>query len=1652
MHKPSSKQALTLLITLAMVFSALAVLSFAAQPAYGQPLQSFTLIPNTVLSKTLSSSGSELSVASSSVSFASGGTLYYEWSSTGTWSGTGGVWYSLLPGQTSIVGAFTPALVESSGTYYFLVSASSDGSTGVYASNPITVVSTAPTISLSAASGAVGSSVTVTGTGYTAGATVNIYFTSSTAVGSTLPAAVATTTAASNGQIKVSFNVPASPAGTDYVLAIATFSGTSVYGYSGTSPDEVPYVEFTVLPKVVFSPTSIIAENSFTITGTGFGAGDTITAADIVGSSISITGMTITSPASGTITVASDGSFTATVSTAGATFGSPGYGQSTVTVTDSGSHSASATLTILRPSISVSPSSIIPGQSFTVTGTDFGPGSVIAANSITVGGATAANNAVTVSSSGSFTVTVSTASITDFTALGSNTVSVTASQTGLSQTATTSIVLLAPSITVSPSSIIPGGSFTVTGADFYPGSTIAANSITVGTATVTNSAVTVSSSGTFTVTVSTSSFTGTLVSGTDTVTVNALLPSGVKIASNGYEAGTATLSVGTPTISIVYPSGYYSLAPGQNVTIIASNFFPGATIAADTITYDSVQGTNPAITVPSTGSFTTWFVLPSGITASGIFALTVTETAPNSLTLSPPSASVYAILSSPTLSAMNIYVAASASSAPSTSLASQTVGATVYYYLFGYPASSTLSLTMGGVTVATGIMTDPNGAYFGTFDVPALPGSTTGVSYTVQTQSAYGLQAQTPSTVSVVPSFTISGTESYFINYGYLASGDYFNITGTGFNAFATVTLTSSPASQVSFVASSVMTNSTGSFVAEAQVIATSLTTNTLVDLTVSTTSASYDYHAETGTYPFHELGTPTLTLTDTSTLTNIGTTGDTVTVTASNLISYSATGVSYTVSGSLGATLSGLTDTANSGTITVTSTTNGTVVETLAANAPGLPEATAIFLVSIPGSTGYLVNASNGKAVTAAPGGTFKVYAVGFSSSDVALSATDSLSLTGGTSTATSDGAVIFTITIPSTALLGTYLIYAEGTSPSYTTSVADSIVLTVEPTFALSSTTVASGGALTISSAYGYTPNTYYSVYFGDGIHNGQNIGTALASSTGALSFVGTVNIPAVNAGTYYVGIATYTSANTISIGTVIAATLTPITVTSNVVWTPDPYAFPGELVSFAYTTGVLNPAPVGPVSMQVLLDGSAYVTVPVTESGTGTGTTYSGSFTMFNGMVNSSYSIELVPQYQAETTVTQPYSATDVIDFTSASTPASEVFTFTVPSGVSISTSSSTVYLTDLASGSTTEVSGAVAFTTPTVTVTIPAADQSASTAYAATISLVGTIQVEQLQTTTGTPSDPATITLISGNGALLTGVSSTQIAEIVANVTGAVKTAMSVPLSELNASVVAINGAVAQLKTAFGNMTASLNAINATVVSIMNGQAEVMTDLGTVQTSLASLNASVASVQGSLVTLNTAVGQLTTSLSNLNATVMSISSGVANLQTAVGNIQVSLNAINASLMGIQNGVAVLNTSLGQVKTSLASIAGQITAVNGSVATVETSLGTLQTSLSNLNATVTSISGNVATVQTSLGTLSGTVTNISNGVATIQTSLGTLQTSVSGVNSKVSSVSSSVGSTILFEVVVLVLVLITLVLAFLAMNNSNRLAKKLDEMKKQ
>jgi len=227
-----------------------------------------------------------------------------------------------------------------------------------------------------------------------------------------------------------------------------------------------------------------------------------------------------------------------------------------------------------------------------------------------------------------------------------------------------------------------------------------------------------------------------------------------------------------------------------------------------------------------------------------------------------------------------------------------------------------------------------------------------------------------------------------------------------------------------------------------------------------------------------------------------------------------------------------------------------------------------------------------------------------------------------------------------------------------------------------------------------------------------------------------------------------------------------------------------------------------------------------------------------------------------------------------------------------------------------------------------------------------------------------SEPALLDIVQGNGALLTGISSSEIATIEAQLSSTITTTLQVPISELSANITALHGDIVQITTAFGTMTTTLQAINATVASISSGQALVLTDLGSIKTSLASLNASIAAFNGNIVTINTTLGQVETTLAGINT-------------------QVTTNG---------NGIATIKTDLG-------TLTGVVTATNGTVSTIKTNLGNLTTTVGKIN------------------------TN-TQGFSTLE----------------------------IFLIVAIVLILITLVIAFLAVSNTNKLSKKFEEQKKQ
>jgi hypothetical protein len=317
----------------------------------------------------------------------------------------------------------------------FTVPASPSGAHSVSAYGSITPTSSipgitfvvSPTVVVSPTNRPPGNPVTVTGSGFDGGETgITITFD-----GNPVASGIS---ANSLGNWSGTFTVPASPSGPHSV---------SAYG-SSTLAGSLPGVTFVVNPTVVVSPTSRPPGNPVTVTGSGFGSGET--------------GITITfddnQVASG-ISANSLGNWSGTF---------------TVPASPSGSHSISAygsvTLAgslpgvafVVNPTIAVSSTNGAPGTSVTVTGSGFSSGET--GITITFDGNQVASGISANSQgnwSGTFTIPAS--------SLGSHTVRANGSITQAVSLGGTNFGVT-PGITLNPASGYVGGTVQIGGSGF----------------------------------------------------------------------------------------------------------------------------------------------------------------------------------------------------------------------------------------------------------------------------------------------------------------------------------------------------------------------------------------------------------------------------------------------------------------------------------------------------------------------------------------------------------------------------------------------------------------------------------------------------------------------------------------------------------------------------------------------------------------------------------------------------------------------------------------------------------------------------------------------------------------------------------------------------------------------------------------------------------------------------------------------------------------------------------------------------------------------------------------------------------------------------------------------------------------------------------
>lgn len=194
----------------------------------------------------------------------------------------------------------------------------------------------AQSVSVSPATGIVGTTMTISGEGFTTPATFTITF----GFGSTTPRSVGTGTVGSGGNISSTATVPEMPGGM-YTIQISTSAGQALT------------TSFTITSNITLNKTSGFVSDQASVSGTGFAVSTSVT---IYFDSANV----------GTGTTDANGKFTA------ATFIIPeSYnGSHTIMVQDSAGHSASTNFSTSQ-SITIAPTTGASGDGVKINGTGF---------------------------------------------------------------------------------------------------------------------------------------------------------------------------------------------------------------------------------------------------------------------------------------------------------------------------------------------------------------------------------------------------------------------------------------------------------------------------------------------------------------------------------------------------------------------------------------------------------------------------------------------------------------------------------------------------------------------------------------------------------------------------------------------------------------------------------------------------------------------------------------------------------------------------------------------------------------------------------------------------------------------------------------------------------------------------------------------------------------------------------------------------------------------------------------------------------------------------------------------------------------------------------------------------------------------------------
>ncbi|MGE3610425.1 MAG: IPT/TIG domain-containing protein [Bacteriovoracaceae bacterium] len=738
-------------------------------------------------------------------------------------------------------------------------------------SNAYTYQSAPTVISISPVSGfeAGGDLVTITGTGFVSGASVNIGSSLCTGVTVVNPTTITCTT-------------PLSSPGT--VAVSVTNDDTQ----SGSTASLFTFVAAPTVTSVSPSAGALAGGTSVTITGTGFVTGATVS---FGGSACA--GVTVVSATTITCTTAAHAAEAVSV---------------TVTNTNTQSGSASSAYTYQEAptvsSISPNAGALAGGTNVTISGSDFLSGATVTFDG------SSCTNVVVVNAT---TITCTTPAH----AVGAVNIVITNTDTQTGSAAGAFTYQPGPTVTsVSPTigAIGGGTNVTITGTDFITGATVNfGSSACTGVTVVSSTSITCTTplqitSGAVSVTVTNSDQqTSTLSSGFIYLlppTITTVAPNGgplaggttITVTGSSFVSG-ATVTVGGVACASVNVASATSLtcttsahAAGA-VNVAVTNPDGQTATATSSFTYQNaptVTSVSPnggpltggtSVTITGTG-----FVSGAAVTFGSSYCTSVTVVSSTSITCTTPSNSAGAV----TVTVLNGDTQSGSAAAAFTYAAAPTISSvapTSGFAVGGTVVTITGTGFVSGATVTLGSSCTPV-----TFvDSTTLTCTTT--SYAAGAVSAIVTNPDTQTgTLSSAYTYVDAPTiTSISPTSGTIAGGTLLSITGTGFTSGATVTVGGVACTSPTVVSSTSITCTTGAKAAGTYDV---VVTNT--DTQTGTLAGSYTYVSLPATLSFQtgtsspnppdpdDYGSTIINITHTFTLINSGDSGSTTAITVS--------------------------------------------------------------------------------------------------------------------------------------------------------------------------------------------------------------------------------------------------------------------------------------------------------------------------------------------------------------------------------------------------------------------------------------------------------------------------------------------------------------------------------------------------------------------------------------------------------------------------------------------------------------------------------------------------------------------------------------------------------------------------------------------------